>query len=98
MIARSPDKDNKVILKRDAKITSLFLTRAEAAAYLKLTPESLSNLHSQGKGPTYYRKVGRVYYLEQDLIEWILSGKIEPGKREQGIVDTPPACTPGPGR
>jgi len=80
MIKRSPDKDNKVTLKRDEKIPSPFLTRPEAAAYLKMKPESLSNLHSMGKGPTYYRKMGRVYYLEQDLIDWILSGKIEPGK------------------
>lgn len=82
MVTRNPNKSNKVALGKDEKVTSLFLTRPEAAAYLKMTPESLSNLHSQGKGPTYHKKMGRVYYLEQDLIEWILSGKIEPGKRE----------------
>ena len=79
MVTRNPDKDNKVTLKRDEKIPSPFLTRPEAAAYLKMKPESLSNLHGMGKGPTYYKKMG------------ILSGKIGPGKKGRDIADTLPA-------
>ena len=57
--------------------TPSFLTRKEAAQFLKLTPGSLSNLHGQRKGPTFYKKGKLVYYLESDLIRWILDGRQE---------------------
>lgn len=51
--------------------------RKSAAKFLRLTPGSLANLHGEGKGPVYYKRGKMIYYLESDLVDWILAGKIE---------------------
>lgn len=51
--------------------------RKSAARFLRLTPGSLANLHGEGRGPVYYRRGKMVYYLESDLLAWILAGKVD---------------------
>jgi hypothetical protein len=52
--------------------------RKSAAKFLRLTPGSLANLHGEGRGPVYYKRGKMLYYLESDLIAWIMAGKIDP--------------------
>lgn len=61
--------------------TPRFLSRKEAAAYLRLTPGTLANLHLTGRGPNYYRRGNTTYYLLDDLVAWIMAGKIDAGDK-----------------
>ena len=58
------------------------MTRQEAAAYLRIAPESLSNLHYHKAGPAYYKRGKYVYYFEEDLLEWALSDRREGENKE----------------
>lgn len=64
---------------------SPWLNRAEAAAYLRISPGSLNNLHVHGRGPVYYKRSGMVYYSRTDLDDWIRAGKVPAGEKT-------PAC------
>lgn len=74
---------------------SPWLSRAEAAAYLRITPGALNNLHVQKRGPVYYKKAGKIYYLTMDLDDWIRAGKVPAGgtppdpDRDAGVEDGP---------
>ena len=52
------------------------MTTAEAADYLRITPEHLARLRRLGQGPRCYRREGvRSYrYLEADLDAWQKAG------------------------
>lgn len=80
---QNPNKKNRANLGKDPEITSEFMSRKEAAAFLRMTPGTLSNLHCHEKGPVYYRKGNLSYYLKSDLVEWIMAGKVEPKNRQQ---------------
>jgi excisionase family DNA binding protein len=61
----------------DEKSTSKtpFLTTKEAAAWLRLTPNTLEKWRVQGGGP-HYRKHGRyVLYDLEDLVAWSKANK-----------------------
>ncbi|WP_371033306.1 helix-turn-helix transcriptional regulator [Methylosinus sp. PW1] len=45
----------------------LFLTRRQAADYLRLSIATLARWASQGIGPVYYKHAGRTRYLRSDL-------------------------------
>lgn len=49
---------------------SLFLTTAEAAAFLRLKPHTLENMRWQGTGPKFRKHGGRIFYHRRDLREW----------------------------
>ena len=52
-----------------------FLNTAEAAAWLRLTKNTLEKMRVQGTGPAY-RKHGRyVRYHIEDLVEWSHASK-----------------------
>jgi len=87
MAGQNPNKKNRTNLGKDAEITSEFMSREEAAAFLRITPGTLSNLHCQEKGPVYYRKGHISYYRKSDLVEWAMAGKVEP-KKQQHEDDT----------
>ncbi len=53
------------------------LTTTQAAEFLKQKPATLENWRSQGRGPKYYKPSGTVFYLKEDLIEWVKSGAVE---------------------
>jgi predicted DNA-binding transcriptional regulator AlpA len=53
-------------------ITRRFLGTKEAAAYLQITPRTLQNLRSAGKGPTYVRLSERnIRYKAEDLDDYV---------------------------
>ncbi|MGY3590285.1 hypothetical protein ACVIGB_010132 [Bradyrhizobium sp. USDA 4341] len=52
-----------------------FLNTVEAAAWLRLTKNTLEKMRVHGRGPTY-RKHGRyVRYHIEDLVEWSQASK-----------------------
>ena len=70
--------------KKEPSVSTPLMTCKEAAAFLRMTTGALSNFRLRGTGPAYYRKRGMVYYLEDDLKDWVLSGRIEGGKKRRG--------------
>lgn len=44
----------------------------EAGIYLKCHPNHLSNMRSMGRGPRYVKKGHHVFYLKEDLDEYLL--------------------------
>ncbi|MBE8597006.1 helix-turn-helix domain-containing protein [Xenorhabdus sp. BG5] len=52
------------------------LTRAEAAAYLGVTSQTLANWASTGKEKIPYHKIGRkVIYFKSDLDNYLISNR-----------------------
>ncbi len=58
--------------------TSVWLLRAEAAAYLRLSVSSLAHMASSGTGPPYFKAGNRARYLRSDLDAWASAVRIEP--------------------
>ncbi|MCC8977269.1 helix-turn-helix domain-containing protein [Bradyrhizobium sp. 10BB] len=59
----------------DKQPDKLFLNTAEAAAWLRLTKNTLEKMRVQGRGPVY-RKHGRyVRYHIEDLVEFSQASK-----------------------
>ena len=50
------------------------LTRADAAKYVGVTAQTLSNMSSQGRGPRVVRVGGRCFYFKADLDTFINAG------------------------
>lgn len=59
------------------------LCTKDAAAYLRISPSTLANLRSQGKGPVFRRltdrKFGNVLYRKEDLDAWVEANIVVPG-------------------
>lgn len=49
---------------------SPFLTNEEAADYLRLAPQTLTNMRSNEEGPEYSKHGGRVTYTIKDLLAY----------------------------
>jgi predicted DNA-binding transcriptional regulator AlpA len=49
------------------------LSAKDAATYTGLSQYTLANLRMNGKGPRFV-KIGRVFYFQKDLDEWIQEG------------------------
>jgi hypothetical protein len=56
-------------------MTPKFLTTAEAAHFLRLSPRTLEDMRLNGTGPRYNKlgpgKRARVVYQEADLLVWV---------------------------
>ena len=48
----------------------ILLSTSQAAEFVRLSPRTLEGLRVRGGGPLY-RKIGRVYYSQSDLIAWL---------------------------
>ena len=49
------------------------VSRAQAAEFLGVTPQALSQMDARGEGPPYAR-IGRVVrYRREDLLDWVES-------------------------
>jgi excisionase family DNA binding protein len=48
-----------------------YLSTAEAAAYLGLSPGTLENMRTEGRGPRYFRLVRQCRYCRDDLEAWM---------------------------
>lgn len=46
------------------------MTAENASAYLGLSEKTLATMRSKGTGPKYI-KIGRVFYYEDDLKDWL---------------------------
>jgi predicted DNA-binding transcriptional regulator AlpA len=56
-----------------------FLTRAEAAAFLGLRPQSLANMSWLNTGPPFVRlSIRCVRYDREDLLAWMKAREIKP--------------------
>lgn len=54
-------------------IANDFLTDAEVACVLRVSPWTVRRWRTKGIGPRYCRLVGRVFYLSRDLADYIRS-------------------------
>lgn len=48
----------------------ILFTTLQAAEFLHLSPRTLEGLRVRGGGPKY-RKIGRVFYSQVDLLAWL---------------------------
>lgn len=61
--------------------TDRYLSRAEAAKRLGLSPNTLANLASQGKGPPFFKptsptgKGGKTLYDPDELDRWVRASR-----------------------
>jgi len=63
----------------DPRIPTRFLTRSEAAQYLRRSTGTLANWAAKRKGPVYYRQEdGAVVYAIEDLAEWLNVQRVLP--------------------
>ena len=61
---------------------SEFLTSAQAAAFLGLTPGGMETMRKEGRGPSYVRASGKlVRYRVQDLRHWMEQHLVQNGGR-----------------
>ncbi|NCC41423.1 MAG: DNA-binding protein [Gammaproteobacteria bacterium] len=51
------------------------LSTKEAADRLGLASGTLENWRLSGKGPPWHKPVGKIYYLESELLEWVKNEK-----------------------
>lgn len=50
-----------------------WLSRSEAASYLKISAVSLAKMAVSGNGPPFYRPTRRVVYRRSDLDQWMFA-------------------------
>lgn len=63
-------------------VKSEWLTRAQAAAYVGLSTQTMANLAISGKGPKMKKTSPRhVMYHKNDLDEWVLNNGAKPRRR-----------------
>jgi predicted DNA-binding transcriptional regulator AlpA len=64
------------------QVEKKFLSRAEAAAFLGLRPQTLANLTWQNAGPPYVRLSSRCLRYDRDeLIAWMKQREVRPGQK-----------------
>ena len=54
----------------DSKLESPYRTVKEAAKFLRLRPQTLNNMRTAGRGPSYYKHGSRIVYHIDELISW----------------------------
>jgi hypothetical protein len=54
-----------------------YVRREEAARLLGLTPGTLANMASAGRGPSFYRIGSRVLYEMSELCRFVEQGRVE---------------------
>jgi excisionase family DNA binding protein len=59
------------------------LSSTEAAAYLDISLNQLYKLSSAGKLPTYSPTGGKIYFLKDELVEWVTSKPKATSKKNQ---------------
>jgi predicted DNA-binding transcriptional regulator AlpA len=61
--------------------TTKLLDTAEAAVYLRLATQTLAKWRSQGRGPSFVRLGGSVFYRLSELDQFIEAGVTAPEKK-----------------
>lgn len=54
-----------------SKDDNVFITTAEAAAMLRLSPRTLEKMRQRGEGPEYFKVRGRVWYTREKVRAYI---------------------------
>jgi len=54
------------------------MTRQQAADYMGVTPQALSQMNVRGEGPRFVRIGRSVRYRRPDIAEWIESRVVDP--------------------
>ena len=60
---------------------SVLLDTAEAAVYLRLAKQTLAKWRSQGRGPSYTRLGGLIFYRLSELDQFVEAGVTAPEKK-----------------
>ncbi|MBA2848672.1 helix-turn-helix domain-containing protein [Thermosulfuriphilus ammonigenes] len=56
----------------------LFIAATEVSKLFPgLSPKTLANLRSQGRGPRFFKKGRRVFYRVEDLERWLAEGEVK---------------------
>lgn len=63
-------------------IEKQYMTAAETAELLRLSPGHLANLRARQEGPPYARvgRRGRVLYVRIDVERWVAARRVEPAE------------------
>lgn len=56
--------------RQSTRIDSPYKTVAEAAEFLRLSRQTLNNMRSSGRGPSYHRHGRRILYDVDELRSW----------------------------
>lgn len=62
--------DNQVQPRVQSEPEPTFLTAAEAAAWLRLSPVTIARWRLEGRGPVYRLFGRRIVYARSDLLSW----------------------------
>ena len=54
-------------------VGEIYLTANQTAAYIKLSPGTLANWRSQGKGPPFIRVAGQIRYRRNAVDDWMIA-------------------------
>ena len=57
---------------------SRWMTRREAAAYLRISVSSLAHMACEGMGPRFFKAGGKVRYSKEDLDCWAMGEEFTP--------------------
>lgn len=63
----------------DETLSREFLTRAEAAEYVRAPVTTLAAWAYRGLGPEFFRVGRRVLYKREDLDHWLEEQRVHPG-------------------
>jgi predicted site-specific integrase-resolvase len=58
-----------------------FLNDGEAAKLIGVSRQTLANWRHLGRGPAYIKQGRMVRYCQQDLLDFMLAGRIKPEQR-----------------
>lgn len=87
MNEKSTQEDTSTVL----PLTANCCTPEKVAAMLGVTVNSLAGWRSRGGGPIYFKLAGRIYYREEDVLDWF-NQQYELTKGGGGHSPTPDAA------
>ena len=68
-------KDPASMATQISLMDSPYKTVAEAAAFLRLSPQTLNNMRSKKEGPSYHKHGRRILYDIEELRAWSMNFK-----------------------
>lgn len=85
-----------------SKDDNAFITTAEAAAMLRLSPRTLEKMRQRGEGPEYFKIQNRTWYTREKVLAHIAStlrkSTCDPPKANNETSPTTPDNAAGPGK
>jgi hypothetical protein len=72
------------------------LSAVNAALYLGYAPKTLAQMRSQGRGPRYIKRAGRIWYYKAALDDWLAHGDrpidILASRSQRAMREAPRSC------